>query len=63
MCYNNDYYSVEMPSQFSKILKHNYGGKSLKTSFAICADLECLLINPNQSYTEKKAIHEPYSYA
>ena len=52
-----------MPSQFSKILKHNYGGKSLKTSFAICADLECLLINPNQSYTEKKAIHEPYSYA
>ena len=55
-----------MPTQFNKTLKYNYGKKSLKTPFIIYADLECLLIkkqsiqnNPNESYTQKKIIHEP----
>ena len=59
-----------MNTQFDKTLKYNYGKKSLKTSFVIYADLECLLLkkqscqnNPNESYTERKAIHEPCGYA
>ena len=70
MCDNNDYCNVEMPTQFNKTLKYNHGEKSLKTPFVIYADLECLLIkqqscqnNPNESYTERKAMHEPCGYA
>ena len=44
--------------------------KSLKVPFTIYVDLECLLIkqqscqnNPNESYTERKAMHEPCGYA
>ena len=51
-------------------MKHNYGEKSLRTRFVIYADLECLLLkqqscqnNPNESYTERKTIHEPCGYA
>ena len=50
-------------------MKYNYGEKSLRTPFVIYADLECLLMkqqscqnNPNKSYTERKAIHEPCGY-
>ena len=32
-----------MPNEDNKILKYNYGEKSLKASFIIYADLECLL--------------------
>ena len=70
LCNNNDYCGVEMPSQFNKTLKYNYGEKPLKTPFIINADLECLLLkqqsyqnNPNESYTERKAIYEPCGYA
>ena len=70
LCDNNDYCHVEMPSQGNKTLKYNHGEKSLKVPFTIYADLECLLIkqqscqnNPNESYTERKAMHEPWSYA
>ena len=70
LCDNNDYCNVEIPTQFNKTLKYNYGEKSLKTAFVIYADLECLLLkqltcenNPNESYTERKAIHEPCSHA
>ena len=59
-----------MPTQFNKTLKYNYGEKSLKTPFVTYANFECLLIkqqscqnNPNESYTDRKAIHEPCSYA
>ena len=55
-----------MPKWFEKILKHNPGEKSLKASFVIYLDLECLLKkeqsfqnNPKKSYTEKKARYEP----
>ena len=51
-------------------LKSNHGEKSLKVPFTIYADLERLLIkqqscqnNPNKSYTERQAIHEPCGYA
>ena len=69
LCDNIDYCSVEVLTKFNKILKHNHGEKSLKTPVVIYADLECLLIkqqscqnNPNESYTERKAIHEPCGY-
>ena len=32
-----------MPKEDNKILKYNYGGKSMKFSFLIYADFECLL--------------------
>ena len=70
LCDNNDYCDVKMPIQFNKTLKYNYGEKSLKTPFVIYGDLECLLIkkqscqnNPNESYTERKVIHEPCGYS
>ena len=70
LCDNNDYCHVEMPSQGNKTLKYNHGEKSLKVPFTIYADLECLLIkqqscqnNPNESYTERKAMHEPCGYS
>ena len=56
---------VEIPNDDEKILKYNYGEKSLKLPAIIYADLECLLEkmhscqnNPEKSYTEKKiSIH------
>ena len=55
-----------MPKWVEKILKYNPGEKSLKAPFAIYLDLECLFKkvqssqnNPEKSYTEKKARHEP----
>ena len=70
LCDNNDYCHVEMPTQGNKTLKYNHGEKLLKVPFTIYADLECLLIkkqscqnNPNESYTERKAMHEPCGYA
>ena len=58
-----------MPAKLNKILKYNHGEKYLKKPFVIYVDLECLLLkqqscqnNPNESYTERKAIHEPCGY-
>ena len=68
-CGNNDYCYVEMPTK-DNTLKYNHGEKSLKAPFTIYADLECLPIkqqscenNPKESYTERKAKHEPSGYA
>ena len=70
LCDNNDYCNAEMLTQGNKTLKYNHGEKSLKKSFVIYADLECVQIkkqsgqnNPNESYTERKAKHEPCGYA
>ena len=59
-----------MPTQGNKTLKYDHGEKSLKTPFVIWADLECLLIkqqpcqnSPNESHTERKAMHEPCGYS
>ena len=43
VCNDHDYCYVEMPNKDNKILKYNYGEKSLKAPFIIYADLECLL--------------------
>ena len=70
LCGNNDCCHVEMPTKDNNKLKYNHGEKSLKAPFTIYADLECLLIkeqscqnNPKESYTERKAKHEPSGYA
>ena len=70
LCDNNDYCTAEMRTKFNKILKYNHGEKSLRAPFVIYAQLECLLLkqqscqnNPNESYTETKAIHEPCGYS
>ena len=59
-----------MPNEDNKILKYNYGEKSLKASFIIYADLECLLEkmhscqnNPENFYTDKKTKHAPSGYS
>ena len=59
-----------MPKQAEKILKYIHGEKSLKAPFTIYLDLECLLKkeqscqnNPKETYTTKKAIHEPSGWA
>ena len=69
LCDNDDYCYVEMPTKDKKSLKYNHGEKSLKASFTIYADLECLLIkrqscqnNPNESYTKRKAKHVHLGY-
>ena len=59
-----------MPNNDNNTLKYNHGEKSLKAPWVIYADFECLPIkqqscqnNPNDSYTEKKAIHEACGYS
>ena len=56
-----------MPNEENKILKYNYGEKSLKAPVIIHA--ECLLEkmhscqnNPEKSFTEKKTKHMPSGY-
>ena len=70
ICNNHDSCRIEMPKWVEKILKYNPGEKSLKAPFAIYLDLECLLKkvqssqnNPEKSYTEKKARHEPSGWS
>ena len=55
-----------MPDWANKTIKYNPGEKSLKVPFSFFLDLECILKklqsnqnNPEKSYTEKKARHEP----
>ena len=59
-----------MPSWAEKTLKYNPGEKSLKVPSAIYIDLEFILKkvqssqnNPEKSYTEKKARHEPSGWS
>ena len=59
-----------MPSEDNKILKYNYGEKSMKAPFVIYTDLECLLEkmhscqnNLEKSYTGKKTMHTPSAYS
>ena len=69
LCDNHDYCHIEMPTNENNTLKYNHGEKSLKVPWVIYVDFECLPIkqqscqnNPNESYTERKAIHEPCGY-
>ena len=59
-----------MPDEDNNILKYVSGKKSIKVTFIIYADLECLLQkinscsnNPDMSYIEKKAKHKPSGYS
>ena len=68
ICNNHNNYRIEMPEQF--ILKHNPGKKSLTAPFTIYLDLECILKkvqssqnNSEESYTEKKARHDPSGWS
>ena len=70
ICNNHDSCHIEIPDWVNKILKHNPGEKSLKKPFTIYLDLECILKklqsiqnNPEKSYTEKKARHEPSGWS
>ena len=70
LCDKHDYCRVKMPNEENKILKYNHGEKSLKAPFIITFDLDCLLKkdqscqnNPEKSYTERKAKHEPSGYS
>ena len=70
LCNNHDYCQVEMPTNDTNILKYNHREKSLRLPWVIYVDFECLLIkkqscqnNPEESYTEKKSIHESCGYS
>ena len=59
-----------MPEKDNKILKYNYGEKSMKVLFIIYADLESLLEkintchnNPEKSSTTKINKHAPSGYS
>ena len=70
ICENHDYCHVEMPTENYNFIKYNHGEKSMKLSFVIYADLECLLEklstcinNPNESSTTKINKHTPSGYS
>ena len=70
ICNNHDSCRIEMPDWANKTIKYNPGEKSLKAPFSFFLDLECILKklqsnqnNPEKSYTEKKARHEPSGWA
>ena len=59
-----------MPNWANKTIKYSLEEKSLKAPFSHFLDLECILKklqssqnNPEKSYTEKKARHEPSCWA
>ena len=70
ICEDRNYCNVEMPNEGNKIIKYNQGEKSIKSSFIIYADLECLLEkistcynNPEKSSTTEINKHTPSSYS
>ena len=61
VCNDHDYCYVKVPDKDKKMLKYNYEEKSIRVSFIIYADLECLLekshsheTNLEKYYIEKK---------
>ena len=70
VCENHDYCSVEMPKEHNKILKYKHGEKSMRASFVVYADLECLSEkintchnNPEKSLTTKVNKHKTSGYS
>ena len=70
ICNNNNSCRIDMPSWAEKALKYNPGEKSFKAPYAVHIDFECILKkeqscqnNPERSYTEEKAIHEPSGWS
>ena len=59
-----------MPTKNNNTLKYNHEENPLKAPWVIYVDFECLPIkqqscqnNPEESYTERKAIHKPCGYS
>ena len=70
ICNNNDSCRIDMPNWAEKTIKFNPAEKSLKEPYAVYIDFECILKeeqscqnNPEQSYTEKKTLHEPSGWS
>ena len=70
ICENHDHCHLEMPNEDNKIIKYNQGEKSIKYSFIIYADLECLLAkistcynNLEESLTTEINKHTPSVYS
>ena len=65
VCNDHDYYYVGMPNEENKILKYNYGEKSLKAQAIIYVDLEkCSHVKIIlKSYTEKTIKHTSSGYS
>ena len=70
ICENHDYCHIEMPTKDNNIIKYNQGEKSIKLSFIVYSDLECLLEkmstcynNPKESSTTKINKHTPSGYS
>ena len=65
-CNNHDYCHADMGEEVKNILKYRSGDKSLKVSFIVYADLECLLKKEQSrqnSCTQRKAKHETSDYS
>ena len=69
ICENYDC-NIEMPTKDNNIIKYNQGEKSMKLSFVVYADLECLLEkmstcqnNPNESSTTEINKQVPSGYS
>ena len=67
---NHDYCYVEIPEKDNKILKYNYGEKSMKAPFIIYADIKSILEkmntyhnNPEKSSTTKINKHAASGYS
>ena len=54
VCENHDYCHIEMLEENNKILKYNYGEKSIKAPFLIDVDIESLLEKINTCYNNSK---------
>ena len=70
VCQNHDYCYLEIPEKDNKILKYNYGEKSMKAPFIFYTDVESLLENmntchnnPEKSSTTKINEHTPSGYS
>ena len=67
---NHDYCHIEIPINDNNTLKYNRGEISLKEPWVIYVVFKCLSIkqqscqnDPEESYTERKAIREPCGYS
>ena len=70
ICENHEYCHIEMPTKDNNIIKYNQGEKSIKLSFIVYADLECLLEKMSTCYntleessTTKINRHTPSGYS
>ena len=70
VCNNNDYCEIVLPNVKEKVIKHVLGSKSLKMTYTIYVDIECILIKhktssnaPYKSNSNTISTHIPSLYA